>query len=101
MLCVLMKTLSYSSAKKKTKALIDFKFRTFIGRFQVTSGQWRGLNSTNWKGDSGDCNALHKLQTLVYDVSSPTNDIIGYVIGLRKLSANWHFFAGAQTEVSL
>ena len=28
--------------EKKTKSLKGFKFRTFIGRFQVTSRQWRG-----------------------------------------------------------
>ena len=36
MLCVLMKILSNASAKKKTKRLKGFKFRSFIGRFQVT-----------------------------------------------------------------
>ena len=33
---VLMKILSYAIAKK------GFKFRTFIDRFQMISGQWRG-----------------------------------------------------------
>ena len=40
--CVLMKILSKASAKKKTERLKGFKFCTFIGRFQVTSWQWRG-----------------------------------------------------------
>ena len=39
MLGVLMKTLSHASAKAKTKRLMDFKFRTFNGRFEVTSRQ--------------------------------------------------------------
>ena len=38
-LCVSVKILSHASAKKKTKRLKDFKFRTFIGGFQVTSLQ--------------------------------------------------------------
>ena len=33
---------SFHTAKKKTKRLKGFKFRTFIGRSQVTSWQWRG-----------------------------------------------------------
>ena len=33
--------LSHASAKKKTKRLKGFKFRTFNYRFQVTSWQWR------------------------------------------------------------
>jgi len=37
-LCVLMKILSHANAKKRKK-LDDFKFRTFIVRFQVTSWQ--------------------------------------------------------------
>ena len=90
-MCVLMKTLSFSSAKKTTKGLKDFKFRTFTWSFSSGVITVKGLNSTHWKGDSRDYNALHKLQTLVYDVSSPTNVIIGYAIGLRKLSANWQF----------
>ena len=32
-----MKVLPHVSAKKKTKRLKGFKFRTFIGRFEVTS----------------------------------------------------------------
>ena len=39
MLCILMKIVlhNYASAKKKTKKLKGFKFRTFICRFKVTS----------------------------------------------------------------
>ena len=37
MLCNWMKILSRANAKKKTKGLKGFKFRTLIGRFQVTS----------------------------------------------------------------
>ena len=37
MLCVLVKTLSHFSAKKKTKRIKAFKFRIFMGRFQTTS----------------------------------------------------------------
>ena len=37
LLSILMKLLSHVSAKKKTKRLKGFKFRTFIGRFQVTT----------------------------------------------------------------
>ena len=42
MLCLLMKILSHASAKKKTKRLKGFKFRTVIGRFQV-----KGLMAVN------------------------------------------------------
>ena len=44
---------------------------------------------------------LFRLQTLVYDVIPPTTVIIGYVTGLRKLSANKRFVVGAQIAVSL
>ena len=37
-----MDSLSQASAKKKTKRLRGFKFRNFIGCFQVTS--WEGVN---------------------------------------------------------
>ena len=40
-----MKILSHVSAEKKEK-LKGFKFRTNIGRFQVTLWQWRGCGST-------------------------------------------------------
>ena len=39
MLRVVMKVLSNASAKKETKRLKGFIFRTFAGRFQVTSWQ--------------------------------------------------------------
>ena len=39
MLCVFIKVLSHASAKKETEKLKGFGFGTFIGRFQVTSGQ--------------------------------------------------------------
>ena len=48
MLCgVLMEFLSHASPKrrkkeKKKKRFKGFKFRTFMGRFQMTSWQWRG-----------------------------------------------------------
>ena len=42
MLSVLMKILSRASAKKKTKGIKGFTFRTFMGRFQMTSWQWSG-----------------------------------------------------------
>ena len=38
-LCVLTEILSNAGAKKKAKRLKGFEFRTFIGRFQVTSWQ--------------------------------------------------------------
>ena len=38
-----------------------------------------------------------KLQALVYDILPLTNGVFSYVIGSRKLSANEHFFVGAQT----
>ena len=38
-----MKILSHASAKKKTKRLKGFKFRTFIGRFQCHHGS-EGVN---------------------------------------------------------
>ena len=38
MLWVLMKILSHANVKKKTKMPKSFKFRNFIGCFQVTSG---------------------------------------------------------------
>ena len=41
MLCVLIKILSHDSAKKKTERLKVFRFRAFIGCFQVTSWEWR------------------------------------------------------------
>ena len=50
MLCVLMKILSHASLKRKTERLKDYKFRTVIGRFHVTSWQWRAeitVHSTN------------------------------------------------------
>ena len=43
-----MKVLSQASAKKKTKRLKGFKFRTFMGRFQTTSWQWRGYARRLW-----------------------------------------------------
>ena len=52
MLCVFTKILVQVSAKKQTKRRKNksFKFRTFIGRFQLTSWQWMGLNwMTVWK----------------------------------------------------
>ena len=36
MVCVLMEILSHASAKKEDKKLGGFKFRTFMGRFQMT-----------------------------------------------------------------
>ena len=42
-----------------------------------------------------------KLQALVYDILPPTTAIVGYAIGLKKLSANERFFDDAQTAVSL
>ena len=42
-----------------------------------------------------------KLQALVYDILPSTTAIFSYAIGSRKLSANKHFFVGAQTVVSL
>ena len=42
MQCVLMQILSKVSAKRKTKKPKDLKFHTFMGRFQITSWQWRG-----------------------------------------------------------
>ena len=47
------------------------------------------------------CNIRSELQALVYDILSPTSAIIGYTVGLQKLSANRQFFFGAQMEVSL
>ena len=38
MLCVLIKSLSHASAKKKTKMLKGFKFGTFIDRFEGHHG---------------------------------------------------------------
>ena len=37
-----------------------------------------------------------KLQVLVHDILRPVTAIIGYVIGIRKLSANGAFSLGAQ-----
>ena len=42
-----------------------------------------------------------KLQALVYHILPPTAALIGYAMGLEKLSANGQFFAGAQMAVSL
>ena len=42
-----------------------------------------------------------KLQALVYDILPSTTAVFSYYIGSRKLSANEHFFVGAQTVVSL
>ena len=42
----------------------------------------------------------HKLQALVYDILPSTTAVFSYAIGSRKLSANEHFFVGAQTAVS-
>ena len=39
-----MKILSRANAKKKTKRLNDFKFRTFIGCFQVTGNGSERVN---------------------------------------------------------
>ena len=41
MLCIVMKVLLRASAEKETKRLKGFKFRPFIGCFQMTSWQWR------------------------------------------------------------
>ena len=43
MLCVLMETFSHASAKKKTKQLKGFKFRTVIGRFENEIMAVKGL----------------------------------------------------------
>jgi len=45
--------------------------------------------------------AQPKLQALVYDIIPSTTALLSYAIGSRKLSANVHFFVGAQTVVSL
>ena len=42
-----------------------------------------------------------KLQALAYDILPLATAIIGYAIGLWKLSANGQFFPGAQTAVIL
>ena len=42
-----------------------------------------------------------KLQALVYDILPSTTAVFSYAIGSRKLSANEHFFVGAQTVASL
>ena len=42
-----------------------------------------------------------KLQALVYDILPSTTAVFSSDIGSRKLSANEHFFVGAQTVVSL
>ena len=42
-----------------------------------------------------------ELQASVYDMLPPATVIIGYAIGLRKVSANRQFFVGAQKTVSL
>ena len=41
-MCVLTKILSYTRAKKKTKRFKGFQFCPVVGRFQMTSWQWRG-----------------------------------------------------------
>ena len=43
----------------------------------------------------------YKLQALVYDILPSTTALFSYTIGSGKLSANEHFFAGAQTVVRL
>ena len=47
------------------------------------------------------CNTQSKLQALVHDILSPTSAIIGYAVGLQKLSAKKQFFFGAQMTASL
>ena len=42
-----------------------------------------------------------KLQALVYDILPTTTAIADHAIGLEKLSANEHFFVGAQMAASL
>ena len=42
-----------------------------------------------------------KLQALVYDILPSTTAVFSYTIRSRKLSANEHFFVGAQTVISL
>ena len=42
-----------------------------------------------------------ELQALVYDILPSTTAVFSYAVGPRKLSANKHFFVGAQTVVSL
>ena len=42
-----------------------------------------------------------KLQALVYDILLSTTAVFSDAIGSTKLSANEHFFAGAQTVVRL
>ena len=41
-----------------------------------------------------------KLQALVYNILPPTAAIIGYAMGLGKLSVNGQVFIGAQRVVS-
>ena len=53
MLCVWIKVLSNASTKK-TKRLKGFKFRTFIGRFQITAGE-KGLNVWKEAGFRAQC----------------------------------------------
>ena len=48
-----------------------------------------------------DVTSVHKLQALVYDILPSTTAVFSYAIGPRRLSANEHFFVGAQTVVSL
>ena len=40
-------------------------------------------------------------KALVYDILPSTTAVFSYAIGSRKLSANDHFFVGAQTAVNL
>ena len=42
----------------------------------------------------------HKFQALVYDILPPTASIIGFAVGLGKLSVNGQVFIGAQSVVS-
>ena len=54
MLRVWLKVISNASTKKKTKRLKGFKFRTFIGRFQITAGK-KGLNLWKEAGFRAQC----------------------------------------------
>ena len=48
---------------------------------------------------SSNSQSYCKLQALVYDILPTTTAVFSYAIGIgsRKLSANEHFFGGAQT----
>ena len=74
-------------------------FSHLLGSQPPPERLWRQLDVSQVTPPMTTCKPNSKRR--VYDILPPTTAVIGYVIGLRKLSSNGQFLVGAQTTVSL